>query len=700
MPDGLYIGSLGPQGGKSLVLLGTLELLSRRVGRLGLFRPVIRDSTLPDNDIELARQRFGIDLPYRSMYALTRDEVRQRVAGGRPDNLLQEVFDRVKALDEYCDFLVCEGTEYSTVASSLEFDFNARLANHLGFPVLIVASGMGATPDEIVGRLRAAREAFADEGCSIIASIVNRVAAQDLATVAARLAEVWTTDDPAFLIPESPDLARPTVGEVFRAIEGQVLQGDTESLSSPVLDYQVAAMHLPNFLDHVTEGGLVIVPGDRAEILLGCAAVELSAEFPSLAGVVLCGGTGPSAQIERLIRGLRNRGRVPVCSVASDTWDTVMRAGHVPASITPDNERKIASAIGLFNASVDLAGLEQRIDVTRTTRVTPMMFEYRLLERAEANRQHIVLPEGNDPRILQAADILLRRNTVDLTLLGDPQRISEDAEALRLDLAKATCIDPFTSGWLDDFAASYFALRRHKGIPEAAARDTMTDVSYFGTMMVYKGYADGMVSGAAHTTAHTIRPAFEFIRTVPGCSIVSSVFLMCLEDRVLVYGDCAVNPEPSPEQLADIAASSAATAAIFGIEPRIAMLSYSTGDSGHGREVDRVREATRLARERYPDLLIEGPLQYDAAVDPEVARKKLPHSAVAGRATVFVFPDLNTGNNTYKAVQRSSGAVAIGPVLQGLNKPVNDLSRGCTVRDIVNTVAITAIQAQLAGRSR
>ena len=273
----------------------------------------------------------------------------------------------------------------------------------------------------------------------------------------------------------------------------------------------------------------------------------------------------------------------------------------------------------------------------------------------------------------------------------------EKTSALAIDIAATRIVNPATSDCIDDYAQTYYLLRKHKGITEDIARDVMGDVSYFGTMMVYKGHADGMVSGAAHTTAHTIRPAFEFIRTRPGCSIVSSVFFMCLEDRVLAYGDCAVNPNPTAQQLADIAISSATTALMFGIEPRVAMLSYSTGESGTGEDVDRVREATRIARKQAPELLIEGPIQYDAAVDASVAKTKMANSQVAGRATVFIFPDLNTGNNTYKAVQRTAGAIAVGPVMQGLNKPVNDLSRGCTVTDIVNTVAITAIQAQNIG---
>jgi phosphate acetyltransferase len=366
----------------------------------------------------------------------------------------------------------------------------------------------------------------------------------------------------------------------------------------------------------------------------------------------------------------------------------------VRGAISAQSTSKIAAAIGLFEEHVDTAALVERIDLTRPTRMTPLMFEHAIIERAKADRRHIVLPEGNDDRILRAADQLLLRGVADLTVLGVERDIRARAAALGLTLPGVRIVDPLTSPYRDEFAGTYHDLRKHKGVTAQMAFDQMGDVSYFGTMMIHKGLADGMVSGAAHTTAHTIRPAFEFIRTAPGRRVVSSVFLMCLADRVLVYGDCAVVPDPNPEQLADIAVSAADTASMFGIEPRVAMLSYSTGESGTGADVDKVRAGTELARALRPDLPIEGPIQYDAAVDPDVARTKLPGSAVAGRATVFVFPDLNTGNNTYKAVQRSAGALAIGPVLQGLNKPVNDLSRGALVPDIVNTVAITAIQAQ------
>jgi phosphate acetyltransferase len=579
------------------------------------------------------------------------------------------------------------------VSTAFEFDFNAEVANHLGCPVLIVASGQGKTSDEVVRAARTAHEAFVEQGCLVAATMVNRVAADTREEVVRQLKRTGPVEEPVYVLPEEETLGKPTVREIAGSLGGEPVFGTDRGLNREVRGYKVAAMQLPNFLDHIQEGCLIITPGDRSDVLLGTLATVASQHHPNIAGVLLTGGLAPAPQVKRLIEGV-GTWTVPIFRVHTDTYATAMEVTSVRAVIAPDNDRKIATALGVFESNVDIAELENQIAVARSARVTPLMFEYELVERAKADRQHIVLPEGTDERILRASDILLRRGVVEITLLGPEAEIRQKVTSLGLNLQEASIVDPAKSAWLEDHAHCYFELRKHRGITEEAARDTLHDVSYFGAMMVYQDVADGMVSGAAHTTAHTLRPAFEIIRTRPGSSIISSVFFMCLEDRVLVYGDCAVNPNPDPEQLADIAISSATTAAVFGVEPRVAMLSYSTGMSGTGEDVDKVREATRIARERRPDLPIEGPIQYDAAVDASVARMKMPESEVAGHATVFIFPDLNTGNNTYKAVQRSANAVAIGPVVQGLSKPVNDLSRGCTVTDIVNTVAITAIQAQ------
>ena len=500
-------------------------------------------------------------------------------------------------------------------------------------------------------------------------------------------------EEPVWALPEVPMLAMPTVREIVDDLGADQLGGSTADLDREVSTIKIAAMSLPNLLDHVEEGALMIAPGDRSAVITGMLLARKASTYPNIAGLVLTGGFPLHPNIERLLDGLGEL-PLPLLSVETDTYTTARRVAAVPAVLRPANLRKIETALGVFEEHIDTDVLEERIEVARTERVTPLMFEYQLIQRARADRRTIVLPEGEDERVLRATEVLRRRNVVDLILLGDEDEVRSRADSAGVDLEGLRVIDPAESALTEDFATEYTQIRAHKGVTMEFARESMLDVSYFGTMMVHRGLADGMVSGAAHTTQHTIRPAFEIIRTAAGVSIVSSVFFMCLPDRVLVYGDCAVNPEPDAEGLADIAISSAATAAAFGIEPKVAMLSYSTGESGKGRAVERVREATALVRERRPDLEVEGPIQYDAAVDVGVGAAKLPGSSVAGHATVFIFPDLNTGNNTYKAVQRSSGALAIGPVLQGLNKPVNDLSRGCLVDDIVNTITITAVQAQ------
>jgi len=696
MSNKLYIASMEARSGKSVVALGVMEMLSRRLNKIGFFRPVIPD-VAQDNNINLISSRYLLEQPYDAMFAFNHDQAQDMVADGKYDTLLKIVLSKFKALEKQCEYIVCEGTDYSGVSSAFEFDFNAEVANNLGCPILVVLNGRGKIPADMIESVRFARESFESHGCTIMATIVNRVDLKNTGQLREQMTAEASVAGPVYILPEDPLLSKPTVGEIARALECRILQGDVDALNREVHNIKIAAMNLPHFLDYVTDGTLIMTPGDRSDVILGSLAATVSETYPNISGLLLTGGLTLHTQVQRLIEGIRKASPIPILSVDTDTYTTAINASSVRAGLTPENDRKIASALGLFESHVNIAELEARIEVVRSTRVTPLMFEYELIERAGADKQHIVLPEGDEERILRASEILLRRKVVDLTLLGEAKKIRQKISGLGLNLEGVNCIDPLKSNQLERYAHIFFEMRKHKGISEEMARDTMTDVGYFGTMMVHTGAADGMVSGAIHTTGDTIRPALQIIRTRPGFSIVSGVFLMCLADRVLVYGDCAVNPDPNAEQLADIAISSADTAAIYGIEPRVAMCSYSTGLSGKGAEVDKVRNATRIAKERRPDLKIEGPIQYDAAVDAGVARTKLPESEVAGHATVFIFPDLNTGNNLYKAVQRSANAVAIGPILQGLNKPVNDLSRGCTIPDIVNTVAITAIQAQAAG---
>ncbi len=694
MLKSLYVAANAPRSGKSLISLGFMELLSRRVERLGFFRPVIRQTANGlDNDIELMRQRYQLQGPYDSFYGITSDEATQLISQGKSEELLTRVFARYKEFEKNCDFVLCEGSDLTGLAVSLEFNFNAKLANQLDAPVLVVANGHDKTLEEATRLVYLARDSFIDEGCRLLALMVNRLPHSVLDGFNDYIKDNWSLDTPVYALPEEEILSKPTIGRIATALNATPLHSTQANLNRVVRDYKVAAMSLANFIGRIEEGHLLITPGDRADLVLGALTAFQSSTHPKVAGIILTGGLQLDSEISRLIVGYQESG-LPIYSVTTDTFETASHVRDVVDTIAPDNRSKIAAALGLFEKHVNHSELERLIEVTRSGRVTPVMFQYELLEKAKANKKHVVLPEGSDERLLRATEILLNREVVDITLLGDEQLIRQSANSLGLNIEGAQIIDPATSEYLDDYARIYFGLRQHKGITEEQARDIMLDVSYFGTMMVYQDQADAMVSGAVHTTSHTIRPALEFVKVHPSRLLVSSVFFMCLQNRVLVYGDCAVNPNPTPEQLADIAIASAETAKAFEIDPRIAMLSYSSGSSGKGADVEKVRTATELVKQQRPDLLIEGPIQFDAAVDPGVGRQKMPDSDVAGRATVFIFPDLNTGNNTYKAVQRSANTIAMGPVLQGLRKPVNDLSRGCSVADIVNTVAITAIQAQ------
>ncbi|RBY83596.1 phosphate acetyltransferase [Geodermatophilus sp. TF02-6] len=685
MSDGLYVTGCEPATGKSAVALGIFDLLARRVGRLGVFRPVVQTRDGTDPVVDLLLPRAPEPQPYEACLGVAYAEVLDD-----EERALSEIVARYRALAARCERVLVVGTDFTEAGAARELTLNARIAVNLGLPVLCVVSGHDRDAGGVRTAVDVGTAAMRAAGCEVVAVVANRVAERDLAAVRAHDGDV-----PVFALPEAPVLTAPTMAEVAGACDGRVLAGDAATLGRETTGVLVAAMTIPNLLDRLVDDAVVITPGDRADVVLGVLAAHLAGGLPAPAGLVLTGGIEPAPKLLELVQRLPTV--VPVVLTEHDTYATTTEADSVSGRITPDASRKIDTALALVEAHVDGEQLLDRAAVAHPRVTTPLMFEYELLDRARADRRSIVLPEGTDERVLHAAERLLRRGMVDLTLLGDADEIRAAAARAGVDVAGACLLDPFDEELRERFAVEYARRRAHRGVTMDAARDLVVDVSYAGTLMVALGMADGMVSGATHTTAQTIRPALELIRTVDGVSIVSSVFFMCLADRVLVYGDCAVNVHPTAEQLAEIAISSAGTAARFGVDPRVAMLSYSTGRSGSGEEVERVRAATEMVRERAPSVSVEGPIQYDAAVDVSVARTKLPDSEVAGRATVFVFPDLNTGNNTYKAVQRSAGAVAVGPVLQGLRQPVNDLSRGATVQDIVNTVAITAVQAQGGG---
>lgn len=706
MAQSIYITSAEGHTGKSTIALGALDALMRVSPRVGVFRPIARSVTERDEILELLLAHDGVNLDYDDCIGVTYDDVR-----ADPEAALSTIVARFKAVEAQCDAVVVVGSDYTDVASPAELGFNARIAANLGAPVLLVLSGrdqqrqaeqLGTTtarPAAAIAQIAAlALSELAEERAELFAVAVNRAdpaALDDI--VAAVHAALPAESTPVWAIPEDRALVAPSIRGILAAVDGTLLKGDDDRLTREALTIVVAGMSMVNVLPRLTEEAVVVIPADRTEVLLAALLADSSGTFPRIAGIILNGPFPLPEPIVQLLDGFASS--VPIITTDLGTYDTAVRVMSTRGRISADSRTRYDRALALFQAHVDITQLTEQLGLAEAHVVTPLMFQYGLIERARTDRRRIVLPEGDDDRILRAAATLLAREVADLTILGDEAAIRGRAAELGIDIAAAQVLSPNDPGLVERFAAEYARLRAHKGITIAQAADTVTDVSYFGTMMVHLGLADGMVSGAAHTTAHTIRPSFEIIKTKPGVNVVSSVFLMALADRVLVYGDCAVIPDPTSEQLADIAVSSATTARQFGIDPRVAMLSYSTGESGSGADVDKVRAATALVRERAPELPVEGPIQYDAAADAAVAKAKLPDSAVAGRATVFVFPDLNTGNNTYKAVQRSAGAVAIGPVLQGLNKPINDLSRGALVADIVNTVAITAIQAQGAERT-
>ena len=709
MTSSIFVTSTHRGSGKTTLALGLVSILERTLGRVAYFKPVGHAPPEGESaDARLLRDALGLDFEVSAMAPLSTAELAGALTDGSYDEVFGRVIEAYQDIVARSDFVVVEGTDYEGAMASFEFDVNADLSKNLDAPTLLVAdalncfettrSGKARDPQALQRMLKYVRlvaEGLQEKNCELFGVVINRATPSAAAEIQAAVAEGLRELGIRILgtVPRADALVKPTIAEVAGAVGGSVLSGE-ERLDVVAQDVFVAAMNLEHVLERLTRGALVITPGDRDDLLVGLAAAYQSPAVPTPSGIVLTGGFTPSDKTMQLLRDITG-GKMPVLSVLPNTYETAVLVSRVEPRIDASQRTRLEVVKGLVERHVDVEPILARAaHGSRRSGVTPKQFVHRIVDRARRDRKHIVLPEGAEERVLRAAEALLARSVADLTLLGDEATVRKRIEALGLALDGVHVVDPVTSEWRESFAEEYRRLRAHKSPTREQALDVIADPSYFGTMMVQMGRADGMVSGSINTTAATLRPALELVRTAEGFSIASSVFFMCLPDAVLVYGDCAVNPRLTAEQLADIALASAATAQAFGITPRVAMLSYSTGDSGAGSDVDRVRAATALVRERAPELPVEGPIQYDAAIDPGVARTKLPDSRVAGKATVFIFPDLNTGNNTYKAVQRAAKAVAIGPVMQGLRKPVNDLSRGCTITDIIHTVAITAVQAQ------
>jgi phosphate acetyltransferase len=692
----VFITSTEPYSGKSIISLGLINMLVGKAQKIGYFKPIVSRSTEEgkSDHIQTVLSYFDLPVSYEDAQAFTWQDAMHQSENESQGEMIDTIIRKYKKLEDKYDFTVIEGSDYQGDGTAFEFEVNASIAKNLGAPVIVVISGENKTTAQIANSAITVVRNFESREIQVLALVANKISEQQIDDVRELLAVQLPESVIVTIIPAMRGLQAPTMKEIYESLDAKLLFG-AERLNNQVDNFVTGAMQVPNFLNFIKENVLIITPGDRGDIIIAALQANLSTSYPQIAGIILTADTMPEEPIIRLIEGLQTV--VPILAVKTGTFQTTTEVGNIRSKITADNTKKIQLAIDVFNKYVDVAKLDERIVTYKHSGgITPRMFQYQITNWAKSQKKHIVLPEGNDERILKAAARLISQDIVTLTLLGNPDDIMANIKrlGLNLDASKINIVNPAASADYQDYVNTLYELRKTKNVNLEMATDMMTDVSYFGTMMVYKGHADGMVSGAVHTTQHTIRPALQFVKTKPGISVVSSVFFMCLPDRVSVFGDCAVNPNPTAEQLAEIAISSAESSKRFGIEPRIAMLSYSSGTSGEGEDVEKVRRATEIVKAKRPDLKVEGPIQYDAAVDPIVGKSKLPGSEVAGQASVLIFPDLNTGNNTYKAVQRETGALAIGPMLQGLNKPVNDLSRGCTVDDIFNTVIITAIQAQ------
>ena len=695
MTKNVFIASAEPFSGKSVVALGLVNMLLGKAQKVAYFKPIIHSNsrTKKDVHIETVLSHFKLTVPYEDSYAFTGQEAMKLMEKQNHNALIETIIHKLKKLEENHDFTIIDGSDFVGEGTAFEFETNINIAKNLGSPVIIVVSGEGKDVPQLINSTLTVLRNFETREVQVIGIIVNKVKPDQVGAVQEFLNEQLTHDIILSIIPEDKSLLAPTMKEIYQQLEAHLVCGP-DQLSNQVDNFVTGAMQVPQFLNHIKENVVIVTPADRGDIVISAMQANLSINYPKIAGIVITVGGKLDEPVQRLIDGLATV--VPVISVKEGTFETISKLSSIHSRITPDNPKKIQLAIDTFDKYVNVKALEEKLVTFTPDGLTPHMFQYQITQKAKSHRKHIVLPEGNDDRILNATARLLNQEIVDLTILGDGAQIAAAIKRLGLQIEtdRLHVINPVESPYYSDYVETLYRLRKNKNLSMESARDLMTDPSYFGTMMVYKGHADGMVSGACHTTQHTIRPALQFVKTKPGISVVSSVFFMCLPDRVAVFGDCAVNPNPTAEQLAEIAISSAQSSLSFGIDPRIAMLSYSSGTSGEGADVDKVRQATEIVKQKRPDLKVEGPIQYDAAVDRVVGKQKLPDSEVAGRANVLIFPDLNTGNNTYKAVQRETGALAIGPMLQGLNKPVNDLSRGCTVEDIFNTVIITAIQSQ------
>lgn len=709
MKQRILLMPVTPRAGVTSVMLGIYHALERSGLKVGVMKPIsVTGNGEEDRTIAISRNVFS--LPHPDPISLM--EAQQLLREGGEDALMERVIGFQQTMGDEADIQLVEGVspdhapEYASLA-------NAALARNLGAQILLVGAPAEEAPERFSHRLELMINMLEKRHVSVMGVVLNKVGAPQLERLQVvsrqsgtasgwncedyldRLSPLFENDALLACIPWQEALIAPRTSDLVQVLGLDVLAaGDMQSRR--VQHILMVARTVPNMLQGLEPGALVIVPGDRVDVLLACTLAELNGV--DLAGVLLTGGILPDDKLRKFCAAAIESG-LPLLSTSWNTYTTANKVSRMDVGLPVDDRVRIQHIMESVVSCIDTDLLLKRASVPAVARQSPAAFRYSLVKKARAAGKKIVLPEGDEPRTLEAACLCHQKGIAQCVLLAGPEHVQRLAEAKRLDLpADLEIIDP--ASIRDQFVDSMVALRKHKGLTPQMAQAQLEDNVVLGTMMLADDLVHGLVSGAVHTTANTVRPALQLIKTAPDARLVSSVFFMCLPEQVVVYGDCAINPDPDAEALADIAIQSAESAVLFGIEPRIAMLSYSTGESGKGADVEKVREATRLVKKLRPDLVVDGPLQYDAAANVEVAHSKAPESAVAGRATVFIFPDLNTGNTTYKAVQRSANVISIGPMLQGLRKPVNDLSRGASVDDIVYTIAITALQSTQGSEKR
>jgi phosphate acetyltransferase len=692
MPHTLFLAPSGSSVGLTSVALGLVRALDSRGVRVAFFKPIGQfygNTSGTERSTHFVRSTTAL----QPTAPLPLDEAEHLILSHRLDDLLSRVVGDFHRSAGDADIVVVEGLVH-TPDTPLEVELNAQLIKTLSAEVILVGAYRDGPPQEFVERIElAAVQYTGGHNERVLGVIANRVKGPQ-PQMREQLVEALGRSGGGLrligAIPDNVEIAAHRTVDVVRHLGAEVLN-EGELMQRRVKRFTLLARTVPNLIHTLSPGSVLVTPCDRSDVVLLVAMGAISG-IP-IAGLILTGDRTelPFGVLELCAPAFATG--LPVLRVGTTSWETAQSITQMSTEIPADDLERVQLSMSYVAEHLDADFIARHSAVPVEARMSPAAFCYRLTELARSRRARIVLPEGTEPRTVRAAAICAERNIARCVLLGDPEEVRRVAAGLEIELpANVEVIDP--RGVRDRYVGALVEMRRHKGMTEKNAAELLEDNVWLGTLMLARGEVDGLVSGAVHSTANTIRPALQIIKTKPDARVVSSIFFMCLPDEVVVYGDCAVNPDPDVETLCDIAIQSADSARRFGITPRVAMLSYSTGDSGSGSDVDKVREATRLVAQRRPDLVVDGPLQYDAATNAQVAAQKAPNSPVAGKATVFVFPDLNTGNTTYKAVQRSANVISIGPMLQGLNRPVNDLSRGALVDDIVYTIAITAVQAQ------